>query len=480
MAEPNPKREWIAGLSSCIVHLLVLLVLAAWSVGVGSGLSGNSISIESGDAWNAEVEAIEIASAEIEATQAQSVAEAESLASSPAQLERMASAVREMSTEETDVDEIRSDLLGLSATAGGGGSVTGVEISLSGRSAENRERLVKENGGSPESERAVELALEYLAQHQLNDGAWSMMYSESCDGQCTPSCSGRDPYRYAATGLALLCFLGAGKTSEDEQYGLVVSKGVYFLQQNLRSKSDSAYWLGTEAGAQMYEHGIATLALCEAYQMMRSAELKDSCQLAINFIVLAQFKDGGWDYHPNAPGDLSIAGWQAMALKSAVSAKLNVPTEALRGIDRFLDKTRAGEFMFKYRTNKPTKSMTAIGVLLQIFRGRSKDARGIERGIQYLSKQGPSLNDLYYDYYATQAMFQIGGNLWKNWNYKMRDHLVRTQVASGHMQGSWSFEDDHSNRVGGRLYATCMACLILEVYYRYLPVYRETGNDFQF
>jgi hypothetical protein len=136
--------------------------------------------------------------------------------------------------------------------------------------------------------------------------------------------------------------------------------------------------------------------------------------------------------------------------------------------------------MFRYRGGKPTKSMTAIGVLLQIFRGKTKDARSVAGGIEYLSKQGPSGVDMYYNYYATQAMFQIGGRYWKNWNYYMRDLLIRTQRTDGHLRGSWMFEGDHSNKVGGRIYSTCMGCLILEVYYRYLPVYGQTSDDFRF
>lgn len=104
----------------------------------------------------------------------------------------------------------------------------------------------------------------------------------------------------------------------------------------------------------------------------------------------------------------------------------------------------------------------------------------MERGIEYLSKQGPSPVDMYYNYYATQAMFQVGGRYWKNWNYYMRDLLIRTQVPNGHMRGSWMFDNDHSNQIGGRFYSTCMACLILEVYYRYLPVYGATSDDFRF
>lgn len=475
----RPKSDWIAGLCSCILHLATLLVLAAWSMGLGTGNRGGSLTIESGDAEPSELQTFEISDSAIEAQESLAVDHQSSL-TSPAMIEAVIQSVQPVESVDPSVAETIAGVIGQSVAAGGGSSMGFAEMSLSGRTKENRTRLAKENGGSEESELAVELALAYLAEHQLNDGSWSMMYGMSCNGECEPSCSGKDPYRYAATGLALLCFLGAGKTPDDEQYGTLVSKGIYFLQQSLRTKSDSAYWVGTEASAQMYEHGIATLALCEAYQMTQAKELKDSCQLAINFIVLSQYKDGGWDYHPGTPGDLSIAGWQVMALKSAVAAKLVVPQQTIRGVDQFLDKTRSGEFMFKYRSAKPSKSMTAIGVLLQIFRSKSKDARAIEKGIEYLAKQEPSRSDMYYDYYATQAMFQYGGPLWKNWNYKMRDYLVRTQTPNGHMRGSWWFDDDHSNKIGGRFYGTCMACLILEVYYRYLPVYGADADEFRF
>ncbi|MFN7732981.1 MAG: prenyltransferase/squalene oxidase repeat-containing protein [Pirellula sp.] len=480
--ERTSKRAWIAGLTSFVLHLVGLLSLAVWTVGVGIGLSGHSISVNTGDGLESEIESFEIGNEIAEASEASESLESNpSLAVSPTQLQRITESAIE---PELEVPGDTSSASGLMQQAEMATSVGGLgmmpSLSFDGRSKENRGRLALENGGSAESERAVEMALEYLAAHQLNDGSWSMLYHASCEELCEPSCTGRDPYRYAATGLALLCFLGAGKTVEDEVHGNVVSKGIYFLQQTLRTNSSAGYWVGPEAAAQMYEHGIATLALCEAYGMMQSAELKDTCQLAIEFIVQAQFRDGGWDYHPKSPGDLSIVGWQAMALKSATASKLIVPIDTIRGIDRFLERSRAGDFLFKYRTQKPTKSMTAIGVLMQIFRGQSKDARSIERGIEYLAREGPSNTDLYYNYYATQAMFHMGGAHWKKWNYNMRDYLIGTQVQNGHAKGSWYFDGDPSNKAAGRFYTTCMACLILEVYYRYLPVYSEREEKFQF
>ncbi len=475
VAERTSQNEWIASLCSFVVHLFVLLGLAAWTASLG--IVGDSISIEAGDAESTELQLFELDS-EMDA-----IAEPQP---DPSQVNPTAIAINSeltipMPTENTaeavtPVTEITPDQM-LSET---GAAMGFSSSSLDGRKPENRAKVLLENGGTAESEQAVENALAYLAAHQRNDGSWSMLFREVCDNECRPSCSGLDPHRFAATGLALLCYLGAGKTDRDERYGEVVSKGIYYLIQNLRTNSSAGYWVGTEASAQMYEHGIATLALCEAYQMLESQELKESSQLSIQFIVDAQFRDGSWDYHPGSPGDLSIVGWQVMALKSAVAAKIRIPQRTLTGVDRFLDEARAGEFMYRYRTKKPTASMTAIGTLLQLYRGKSKEAVNIGKAMAYLAKQEPSESDLYYDYYATQAMFLYGGPLWKQWNYKMREYLIRTQEGSGHSSGSWWFDHDLSNTEGGRLYSTCMACLILEVYYRYLPVYEEPTKEFRF
>ena len=78
---------------------------------------------------------------------------------------------------------------------------------------------------------------------------------------------------------------------------------------------------------------------------------------------------------------------------------------------------------------------------------------------------------MYYNYYATLLLHHYGGPLWDDWNRKLRDYLIRTQSHNGHETGSWSFRPCVSNLMGGRHYDTCMACLILETYYRSKPVY---------
>ena len=124
--------------------------------------------------------------------------------------------------------------------------------------------------------------------------------------------------------------------------------------------------------------------------------------------------------------------------------------------------------------------MTAIGTLMRIFRGRPKTDPTIIKAIDYLAKEGPSPKDVYYNYYGSQVLFQIGGKQWKSWNTILREYLINSQEKEGHMAGSWWFPGDPSNQTGGRLYVTAMACLTLEVYYRYMPVFEPATADFQF
>jgi hypothetical protein len=82
--------------------------------------------------------------------------------------------------------------------------------------------------------------------------------------------------------------------------------------------------------------------------------------------------------------------------------------------------------------------------------------------------------DIYYYYYATQVMHHFGGEAWKSWNEKMRDHLIKAQDQSGGANhGSWSSEGDRHSAAGGRLMMTSMSICTLEIYYRYLPLYQR-------
>ena len=349
--------------------------------------------------------------------------------------------------------------------------------SFSGR-GEGRARLAAAAGATPQSEHAVALALEWLAEHQMPDGGWDFDHTKSkkCGNRCR-SPGNLPQARNAATGLALLPFLGAGQTHITGKYKKQVKDGLYYLQRSMKVSPQGGSFL--EPGGQMYAHGIASIALCEAYAMTRDKTLRPAAQQSIDFICYAQDTvGGGWRYQPRTPGDTSVVGWQVMALKSGHMAYLRVPPITVRRAYDFLDSVEADSGA-QYGYTHPAEGLaatTAIGLLCRMYLGWKQDEPALVRGVQGLANRGPSASDMYYNYYATQVMRHVGGPPWERWNSVMRDQTVSSQAATGHERGSWFLASRHGGR-GGRLYCTSMATMILEVYYRHLPIYGKQSTQ---
>lgn len=337
---------------------------------------------------------------------------------------------------------------------------------LEGRTQQMRAELAGRFGGTPESESAVERGLAWLAAHQREDGGWRLNHQEGpCAGRCGDP--GMLETSTGATGLALLPFLGAGYTHRDGPYRDVVDRGIYYLTSRMKETSHG----GDLQEGTMYAQGIATLALCEAYAMTGDQTLEPYAQKAVNFICAAQHPRGGWRYYPGQPGDTTVTGWQMMALKSAKLARLYVPSPVTELVKEYLNHVQdGGGAFYGYQTSDKAPGPTAVGLLLRMYLEWPRDDERLARGVHYLANRGPSTNDVYFDYYATQVLHHYGGPLWEGWNARMRDYLVTTQSTSGHEAGSWFFPDQHGS-VGGRLYTTAMCIMILEVYYRYMPLY---------
>ncbi len=100
-------------------------------------------------------------------------------------------------------------------------------------------------------------------------------------------------------------------------------------------------------------------------------------------------------------------------------------------------------------------------------------------GASYIAEKGPSEADVYFNYYATQTLFQLDSPEWKPWNERLREYLIKNQSKMGHEAGSWFFDDGDSpfNFIGGRLYTTTLSAMTLEVYYRYMPIYKNTNEQ---
>lgn len=366
------------------------------------------------------------------------------------------------------------------------GSVSGK--GLSGRGDPNtRAQLARANGGSDASEAAVAAALKWFQEHQNGDGSWSFDHrGGKCNGKCKNE-GKLNKANLAATGMALLPFLGAGQTHKEGKYKETVRAGLYYLISNMKATPNGADM--TAGGGSMYGHGICSIALCEAYAMTQDKNLALPAQASLNFIVYAQDPvGGGWRYSPRQPGDTSAVGWQIMALKSGYLAFLQVPKPVVKNANKFLDSVQAdGGAQYGYTGPGPGPATSAVGLLCRMYLGMERENAALERGVKRLADMGPQLNsssagNMYFNYYATQVIHQFDGPdgpLWQKWNGKMRDTLIETQSKKGHETGSWYFTGgDHGSETGGRLYCTSMAAMTLEIYYRYMPIYsQESAED---
>ena len=352
---------------------------------------------------------------------------------------------------------------------------------LDGRGS-GKDRLVASGGGNEGSEKAVALGLQWLAKHQMPDGSWSFNHTlaPDCRSQCRNPGSIPDA-RNGATGMALLPFLGAGQTHQTGKYKSTVKAGLYFLVSNMKVSAQGGSLF--EQGGSMYSHGIASIVLCEAYAMTHDKGLYAPAQQALNFICYAQDPvGGGWRYQPRQAGDTSVVGWQIMALKSGHMAYLRIPPITVQKAFRYLDSVQANNGAHYGYTDPAAnrEATTAIGLLCRMYLGWKKEEPALQRGAEWISQKGPSKTNMYYNYYATQVMRHVEGDMWKKWNATMRDQLVDSQAKNGHEEGSWHMGAGHTTDKGGRLYCTSMATMILEVYYRHLPIYRKQSTEEDF
>jgi hypothetical protein len=350
-----------------------------------------------------------------------------------------------------------------------------------GRSGATRERMVNEGGGNAKSEAAVARGLEWLARHQSEDGHWSL--HGFMDGRCNCTGGGRNN-DVAGTAFGLLPMLGAGQTHKGAtgnntgKYTRNVDRALKYLV--LKQNSEGYF------GGGMYAHGLASIAMCEAYGLTRDPALRKPAERAIVFIVKAQDNvGGGWRYEPRQAGDTSVVGWQVMALKSAQLAGIDVPSMAFERADKFLNSVASSDGgAYGYDRPPPeaqekATAMTAVGLLCRQYMGWGRDRPELQAGIARIAN-APARNSrsLYYTYYAAQVMHHMGGDPWKKWNEPMRDFLIEAQDAGntprrGHQRGSWDSRRDRFHRDGGRLMMTSLCILTLEVYYRHLPLYRR-------
>ncbi len=341
----------------------------------------------------------------------------------------------------------------------------GVPSAMGGRmGGMARGNMMRQNNGKEKSEKAVMAGLRWLKDHQGENGSWG------------------EGHKPAMTGLALLSFLGHGELPESPEFGPTVKKALDWVlargnefQGRMSLTKDG--W-GDNHG--VYEHAILTYAMGEYYSMTKDERFAELLKQAVGYIVQGQTPLGGWDYQykKGTRNDLSVAGWQIQALKAAHLTGLGIPgvDEALDKSMVFIKKWQGNEGGFGYDKADNRASLTGVGVLCTYFWKQDKD-KTVKEGIDFLLgkadvKYKGDKADLYAWYYNTQACLMFGGSAWSKWNRLFQDEIADSQSPDGSWPPTQGGVGDLQKNPGGDgpYYRTTLCILMLEVFYRYMPI----------
>jgi len=313
------------------------------------------------------------------------------------------------------------------------------------------------------TEVAVERALEWLRLNQNKDGSWG------------------DADHAAMTGLAILTYLAHGETTASEPYGETVTRALRYLmaQQNENGEFDR---VDTTGGT--YSQAICVYAISEAFGMTRIPELREVMEKGVAVLLEGQQASGGFDYRfqKSARRDTSLGGWCSQALKAAYIARAENPglrkAMELAVADMKAAQKEGGQFYYTHKGSHTSEGITAVAVLSMQLLGHGQ-AREVRKGLSALRHtdcdwKRPPAWPMYSWYYISQIKFHQGGDSWERWNNEFAPQFVHSQNPDG----SWTSagvglkKGSHGREQMHPVYATTLAALTLQVYYRNLPTYQ--------
>ncbi|MEW6742556.1 MAG: prenyltransferase [Planctomycetota bacterium] len=345
---------------------------------------------------------------------------------------------------------------------------------------------------TPEVVEAVNRGLRYLADQQVKDGpargAWigDVGYKLNQDYRVLRS---HVPH-IGVSALAGMAFLAGGHLPGRGEYGDVVSACIDYIVAHVNHMG-----FITHNETRMYSHAFATLLLAEAYGMTHRADIRHNLQAAVDLIVKSQNEEGSWRYEPFAKeSDMSITVCQLMALRGARNIGIRVASSTIEEAKAYVRASQVKEDpdlgdvpgmmglpyyrlargSFKYQNDPVTRSsfaLTAAGVASLMYAGvyADQDIRlaldFMDESMDHVSRYYSTHYFYYYGhYYAVQAMYMAGEPYWSRYWRRVSEELIEAQLPSG----AWVNEYGPGDNFG-----TAVATLILEIPYRYLPIFQR-------
>jgi hypothetical protein len=314
---------------------------------------------------------------------------------------------------------------------------------------------------------SIQLAQRWLASRQRADGSFSDRYGEGAG--------------IVASGV--LAWMVSGSTPGAGPYGGPVALGVDYVLSC--AQPSGLLYSGRNEQHAMYQHGLATLCLAEAYGQTLDRRIYEKLKAAVELCVRCQNELGGWRYQPriDPTGDLSVTVMILLGLRAARDAGIALPKETIQRAVHYLELCRDREggpdaiAGFCYQPGRGRKwSTTAAGLMSLMLCGQYRAER-YKGALDYLLSVRLRNEDrewfIYGNYYAAQALYQAGArgeayrDCWPKWYRSMSQELLKRQVKSGADRGRFEVDREYG------IWGTAMSVLILGLPYRYLPIYQR-------
>lgn len=310
---------------------------------------------------------------------------------------------------------------------------------------------------------AINRALQHIASKQQPSGAWVI----DQHGEST-----------AATSLAVMAMLAAGHVPGEGPYDQAMQRGIQWV---LEHQQQNGLLVHRTGHGPMYCHGISTLMLAEVAGMTDAAaaeRCREALKRAVRLILTAQNvrKDrnnaGGWRYSPGSnDSDLSVTGWQLLALRAAKNLGCDVPAENIDDAVSYVKRCSFRNAGFGYQPGGgPSPTRTGTGILCLEICGVHHSPEALGGAAAWLQRPLRADDEWFFygAYYSTIGLFQIGGEQWA----QTKRHMVPLLLNLQKEDGSWTGRRNEERGLG-TIYATALAVLALSVEYQYLPIYQR-------
>ena len=317
-----------------------------------------------------------------------------------------------------------------------------------------------------ETLRSVLKGLDYLAAKQADDGSWII--------------GGGEAYPVAMTGLAGTALLAHGDVPTRGRFAKNVQAAVEYLVR-CATPNGLITSPNQDSGMPMHGHGFALMFLASVYGMIGKESLRQQVGAAIRKAVAltsqGQSEAGGWTYIPGSGDEGSVTVTQVQALRAAHNAGFLVPRGVIEEAVRYLERCRTADGGIRYSLHSgggPRLPISAAAVAT-LYNAGQFDGPIATDCLKYVWDQFRSSDEwnksaghaFYTHLYAAQGFYMAGDEYWDAYFPKARDQLIAMQGP----EGSWNGDGI------GPVYGTAIAVIILQLPFKYLPIFQCEGED---